>query len=286
MIELSNFKAEIKKNVADALQEDIRTGDITAALIPTNETCTATVITREHAILCGTAWAAEAFYQVDSSLNLEWHFSDGDALDPNDQLLTVSGSARAILTAERTVLNFLQTLSGTATRCNHYAGLTKDLKVKLLDTRKTIPGLRLAQKYAVSCGGCFNHRMGLYDAFLIKENHIKACGSISNAISTAKKNHPDKPIEVEVESLAQLQEAIAAECDTVMLDNFSLEEMRLAVKLAKNIIKLEASGGIDDTSLLEIAHTGVDYISMGTLTKSLEAIDLSLRIQGRLIKDF
>lgn len=279
MIELENFQEEIKKSVSDALQEDIRTGDITAALIPDDETCTASIITREHAILCGIAWATEVFHQVDASLNLEWHFSDGDGLKPNDKLLTVSGSARAILTAERTALNFLQTLSGTATRCRHYANLTKDLKVKLLDTRKTIPGLRIAQKYAVSCGGCGNHRLGLYDAFLIKENHIKACGSISNAINTAKKNHPGKPIEVEVETLEQLQQAISAECDTVMLDNFSLDEMRLAVKLSQNKVKLEASGGINDTSLLEIAHTGVDYISLGTLTKSLEAIDLSLRIQ-------
>lgn len=279
MIELENFQEEIKKSVSDALQEDIRTGDITAALIPDDETCTASIITREHAILCGIAWATEVFHQVDASLNLEWHFSDGDGLKPNDKLLTVSGSARAILTAERTALNFLQTLSGTATRCRHYANLTKDLKVKLLDTRKTIPGLRIAQKYAVSCGGCCNHRLGLYDAFLIKENHIKACGSISNAINTAKKNHPGKPIEVEVETLEQLQQAISAECDTVMLDNFSLDEMRLAVKLSQNKVKLEASGGINDTSLLEIAHTGVDYISLGTLTKSLEAIDLSLRIQ-------
>lgn len=279
MIELENFQDKIKQSVANALQEDIGTGDISAALIPTAETCTATIITREPAILCGINWATEAFLQVDASLKLEWHFSDGDTLNPNDRLLTVSGSAQSILTAERTALNFLQSLSGTATRCRHYANLVSEFEVKLLDTRKTIPGMRLAQKHAVSTGGCCNHRLGLYDAFLIKENHIKACGSITNAVDTARRNHPDKPIEVEVESLDQLQEAIAAACDTVMLDNFSLHDMQFAVKMAQGNVKLEASGGINDNNLLEVAGTGVDFISLGTLTKSLEAIDLSLRIQ-------
>ncbi len=279
MIELENFQDEIKQSVANALQEDIGTGDISAALIPTAETCTATIITREPAILCGISWATEAFHQVDASLKLKWHFSDGDTLNPNDRLLTVSGSAQSILTAERTALNFLQSLSGTATRCRRYANLVSEFEVKLLDTRKTIPGMRLAQKYAVSTGGCCNHRLGLYDAFLIKENHIKACGSITDAVDTARKNHPDKAIEVEVESLDQLEEAIAAGCNTVMLDNFPLHDMKIAVKMAQGKVKLEASGGINDNNLLKVAGTGVDFISLGTLTKSLEAIDLSLRIQ-------
>jgi len=269
---------DIRKSVAVALQEDIGSGDITASLIPENNFCKASIITRENAILCGTQWASEAFHQVDDSLKLNWHFSDGNELKQNDTLLTIEGSSRSILTAERTALNFLQTLSATATRSGYYAKLTKSFGVKLLDTRKTLPGMRIAQKYAVTCGGCFNHRIGLYDAFLIKENHISACGGISNAINTAKTNHPDKPIEVEVENLEQLEEAIITGCDTVMLDNFSLEDTTLAVNLAKDKVKLEASGGIDESSLLAIAETGVDFISLGILTKSIDAIDLSLRI--------
>jgi len=278
MIEINDFNLRIRESVANALQEDIGSGDITASLIPENKSCKATIITRENAILCGTQWASESFLQVDNSLNLNWHFSDGNEIKQNDTLLTIEGSSRSILTAERTALNFLQTLSGTATRSRYYANLTISSGVKLLDTRKTLPGMRIAQKYAVSCGGCFNHRIGLYDAFLIKENHISACGGISNAINTAKKNHPDKPIEVEVENLEQLKEAIDTGCDTVMLDNFSLADTSLAVNLAEDKLKLEASGGIDESTLLAIAKTGVDYISLGTLTKSIEAIDLSLRI--------
>jgi len=278
MIEINNFSMNIKNSVAIALQEDIGSGDITASLISENNSCKATIITRENAILCGTQWASEAFLQIDDSLKLNWHFTDGNEIKPNDTLLTIEGSSRSILTAERTALNFLQTLSGTATRSRYYADLTKSFSVKLLDTRKTLPGMRIAQKYAVTCGGCFNHRIGLYDAFLIKENHINACGGISNAVNTAKRNHPGKPIEVEVENLDQLGEAITAGCDIVMLDNFSLEDTMLAVNLAKDKLKLEASGGIDESSLLAIAKTGVDFISLGALTKSIEAIDLSLRI--------
>ncbi len=278
MIEINNFSMDIKNSVAIALQEDIGSGDITASLISENNSCKATIITRENAILCGTQWASEAFLQVDDSLKLNWHFTDGNEIKPNDTLLTIEGSSRSILTAERTALNFLQTLSGTATRSRYYADLTKSFSVKLLDTRKTLPGMRIAQKYAVTCGGCFNHRIGLYDAFLIKENHINACGGISNAVNTAKKNHPGKPIEVEVENIDQLEEAITIGCDTVMLDNFSLEDTMLAVNLAKDKLKLEASGGIDESSLLAIAKTGVDFISLGALTKSIDAIDLSLRI--------
>ena len=278
MIDLNNYSAEIRNSVATALLEDLGPGDITAELIPENKICKATVITRDQAVLCGVDWVSETFRQVDKSLGLQWHFSDGDEIKPNDILLTIKGSSRSILTAERTALNFLQTLSGTASRSRYYANLTKNLDIKLLDTRKTLPGMRLAQKYAVSCGGCHNHRLGLFDAYLIKENHITACGSITKAIETAKKNHPDKPVEIEVESLKELEEAIDAKCDIAMLDNFSMEEMRAAVKLTNKKIKLEASGGIDEAKIVEIAGTGVDFISLGILTKSVEAIDLSLRI--------
>lgn len=275
------WKADLETSVKMALSEDIGSGDITAELIPADRTAKARIITREQAVISGQAWVNEVFKQVDPSVVIDWHVTDGDKVEENATLFTLSGNARSLLTGERCALNFLQLLSGTATTCARYADLVKTTQVKLLDTRKTIPGLRTAQKYAVTCGQCFNHRIGLYDAFLIKENHINACGSIEQAISTARSNHPGKPVEVEVESLAELDQALAAKADIVMLDNFSLDDMRTAVKTTKEQTqgktKLEASGGVTDVTLLPIAETGVDYISIGALTKDCKAIDLSMR---------
>jgi nicotinate-nucleotide pyrophosphorylase (carboxylating) len=211
-------------------------------------------------------------------VELQWHKQDGDTLAPNDVLFTASGSARSLLTAERAALNFLLLLSGTATRCRHYADLVAQYPVKLLDTRKTIPGLRIAQKYAVACGGCYNHRIGLYDAFLIKENHIAACGGIAEAVATARKSAPGKPVEVEVESLDELRQALDAGSDRVMLDNFELAAMREAVALNAGRAELEASGNVTTQTLADIAATGVDYISIGALTKDCKALDLSMRL--------
>lgn len=272
--------ADLTTTVANALAEDIGSGDITARLIPEAQTAKARVISREDAVVCGTAWVTEVYRQVDLEMQLEWKVSDGDRVTANQTLFEIQGKARAMLTAERPALNFLQTLSGTATISAHYAALVSNTNVKLLDTRKTIPGLRNAQKYAVTCGGGFNHRIGLYDAYLIKENHIMACGSIANAVATARQNEPGKSVEVEVESLGEFQQAVDAGADTIMLDNFSLDDMRTAV--ANNIdqgrpVKLEASGGISDQTLLPIAETGVDFISIGLLTKDCKAIDLSMR---------
>ena len=216
--------------------------------------------------------------QVDSRVQLEWHARDGDTLSANDTLFTVSGPARALLTAERTALNFLQLLSGTATRCHHYANLVEGTNVKLLDTRKTIPGLRLAQKYAVTCGGCHNHRIGLFDAFLIKENHIMACGGITEAVTAARAMNSEVLLEIEVESLAELQLALSAGADRIMLDNFDLQSMRDAVALTGGKAELEASGNVTDATLRPIAETGVDYISIGALTKDCKALDLSMRL--------
>ena len=268
----------IAANVRAALAEDIGSGDITALLIPASQAAHACVITRERAIVCGRAWAEEVFRQVDPGIRLTWHCDDGDTVDPGKVLFEVRGSARALLTAERTALNFLQLLSGIATRCRRFADLVIGLPTKLLDTRKTIPGLRIAQKYAVSCGGCHNHRLGLYDAFLIKENHIAACGSIHAAIATARRQAPDRPVQVEVETITQLTEALEARADSVMLDNFNLEQMREAVLFTAGRTPREASGGVRELTLRAIAETGVDYVSIGTLTKDCKAIDLSMRL--------
>lgn len=268
----------IAANVRAALAEDIGSGDITALLIPASQAAHACVITRERAIVCGRAWAEEVFRQVDPGIRLTWHCDDGDTVDPGKVLFEVRGSARVLLTAERTALNFLQLLSGIATRCRRFADLVIGLPTKLLDTRKTIPGLRIAQKYAVSCGGCHNHRLGLYDAFLIKENHIAACGSIHAAIATARRQAPDRPVQVEVETITQLTEALEARADSVMLDNFNLEQMREAVLFTAGRTPLEASGGVRELTLRAIAETGVDYVSIGTLTKDCKAIDLSMRL--------
>jgi nicotinate-nucleotide pyrophosphorylase (carboxylating) len=272
------WRTDVEKSVRLALEEDIGSGDISAKLIPATAQAKATVITRENAVICGQAWVNEVFSQVDPSLHITWHCQDGDRVNANQVLFSAEGSARSLLTAERSALNYLQLLSGTATLCQRYADLVAGTGVKLLDTRKTIPGLRTAQKYAVICGDCFNHRIGLYDAYLIKENHIKACGSIAAAVTSAKTMHPGKPVEVEVENMAELEQAISAGADTIMLDNFDLDSLRQAVKLTAGAAKLEASGGITKDSLRPIAETGVDYISIGALTKDCKAIDLSMRL--------
>jgi nicotinate-nucleotide pyrophosphorylase (carboxylating) len=271
-------KADLELTVARALEEDIGDGDITAQLIPADQHALARVITREDATVCGQAWVNEVFHQVDPSLKMNWKVSDGETVYADKTLFEIEGSAQSILTGERTALNFLQLLSGTATTCQHYADSVAGTAVRLLDTRKTIPGLRTAQKYAVTCGGCFNHRIGLFDAFLIKENHIAACGSIEQAISAAKRQAPGKPVEIEVEHLSELEQAIAAGADIVMLDNFEHREMLKAVELTAGKIKLEASGNVTVDTLLLMAETGVDYISIGALTKHCQAIDLSMRI--------
>ncbi|TGD74042.1 carboxylating nicotinate-nucleotide diphosphorylase [Mangrovimicrobium sediminis] len=268
----------IRANVQAALAEDIGDGDITAALIPAQAQAQGRVITREAGVLCGRAWVDEVFAQVDAGITLDWQCADGDRLTPDQVLFTFSGPARGLLTGERSALNFLQLLSGTATLCARYAGLVEGTGVRLLDTRKTIPGLRLAQKYAVACGGCYNHRIGLYDAFLIKENHINACGGIAGAVRTAREQAPGKPVEVEVENRGELEQALAAGADRIMLDNFSLEAMREAVALTAGAAELEASGNVTDATLRPIAETGVDYISIGALTKDCKALDLSMRL--------
>ena len=275
---LADLTAEIEANVRTALKEDIGSGDITAQLIPEDRQARATVITREAAIISGTAWVNEVFRQIDPRVKVEWQVQDGDRAEANQALFHLEGPARALLSGERSALNFLQCLSGVATRVGHYVELVKGTQVKLLDTRKTLPGLRLAQKYAVTCGGGHNHRIGLYDAFLIKENHIAASGGIAQAIEAAHRIAPGKPVEVEVESLDELQQALDAGADIIMLDELSLDDMRTAVTLTNSRAKLEASGGVNETTLRTIAETGVDYISIGTLTKDVKAIDLSMRL--------
>ena len=265
------------QNVKSALAEDVGTGDITASLIPADRLAKATVISRENCTICGVDWVNDVFQQLDPTVKLSWHVKDGDQVNPNQTLFTLEGNPRTLLTGERTALNFLQLLSGTATICQHYASLVAHTDVKLLDTRKTIPGLRTAQKYAVSVGGCHNHRIGLYDAFLIKENHIAACGGIAQAIETAREIAPGKPVEVEVESLAELTLALDANADIVMLDNFSNADMLEAVAQNNGNAKLEASGNMSEETLASVAETGVDYISIGALTKHCTAVDLSMR---------
>ena len=271
-------QSDIAPLVALALEEDIGNGDITAGLVSADEKAIASVITREPGVLCGTQFVDAVFDAVDSSLEVAWLKVDGDKLKANDRLFTVSGAARSILTAERAALNFLQMLSGTASYSAKLAALVKGTSARLLDTRKTIPGFRLAQKYAVTCGGCHNHRIGLYDAFLIKENHIAACGGIREAIETARANAPGKPVEIEVESLDELSKALNARADRVMLDNFSLDDMRQAVALNNAQAELEASGNVTESTLRDIAETGVDFISIGALTKVIMPLDLSMRL--------
>lgn len=278
MLTLTELKPIIEQNVRTALQEDVGNGDITAELIPASDIARARVISRQRAVICGRAWVDEVFRQVDPQVRIEWRVEDGEQVERDQVLFRLQGPARSLLTGERAALNFLQTLSGTATTSFEYAQRVAGTSVTLLDTRKTLPGLRMAQKYAVSCGGCANHRIGLYDAFLIKENHIMACGGIEQAIATARRNHPGKPVEIEVETEEQLERALVAGADIVMLDNFSPERMRAAVAQTAGRAKLEASGNITDDNLLDYARTGVDYISIGALTKHCRAIDLSMRL--------
>lgn len=277
----SLLRIEIAKQVALALQEDIATGDINAQLIPDTQCDTATIICREPMVVAGKAWVDEVFRQLDPNMQLDWAVKDGDAVAANQVLVTLIGNTRALLTGERTALNFLQTLSSTATVVANHVAVIAELPTKLLDTRKTLPMLRHAQKYAMLCGGGNNHRIGLYDAFLIKENHIMACGGIAQAVSQARQI-ANKPVEVEVENFDELHQAIAANADIVMLDNFTIEDTQKAVELVASLGKpcqLEASGDISLTHLRQVAETGVDFISMGALTKHIKAIDLSMRFQ-------
>ncbi len=277
-LSLQQLTEEIEANVRIALAEDVGSGDITAQLIAADKTASARVITREAAVISGVAWVNEVFRQVDSTVVVRWLVADGQRVEANAVLFELEGSARALLTGERTALNFLQSLSAVATRSQYFADLVAGTAVKLLDTRKTLPGLRLAQKYAVTCGGCHNHRLGLYDAFLIKENHIAACGGVAATVAAAHRIAPGKPVEVEVENLDELREALAAGADIIMLDELSLEDMRTAVQLNAGQAQLEASGNVNEQTIRAIAETGVDYISLGTLTKDVKAVDLSMRL--------
>ncbi|MDE1209252.1 carboxylating nicotinate-nucleotide diphosphorylase [Vibrio aestuarianus] len=275
---------EITRAVAETLKEDLggtldATSDITASLIPADAHNVATIITREQGVFCGQAWADEVFKQLGGEVTIDWHVQDGDSVEPNQTLCTLSGPARALLTGERNAMNFIQTLSGCATTTAQYAKQLAGTDCRLLDTRKTIPGLRSALKYAVACGGGFNHRIGVFDAYLIKENHIIACGGITQAISMAKKLNPGKPVEVETENLEELVEAIEAGADIIMLDNFSTDMMREAVKINAGRAALENSGNVTLDTIREYAQTGVDYISVGALTKHLKAMDLSMRFK-------
>ena len=272
-----DYQQTINEDVSRALAEDIGDGDVSAQLIDPKTRLQTRLLVRENAILCGTDWFDEVFRQCEENIAVKWSAKDGDEVKKDTVLCEVSGSARALLSAERSALNFLQTLSGTATTTSHYAKLIKHTDCRILDTRKTIPHLRMAQKYAVSCGGGLNHRIGLFDAYLIKENHLAACGGIEAAATRARTLRPDLLLEIEVESIAQLKQAIDAGVDRALLDNFSIGQTREAVALNNKRIELEASGNITEQSLIEIASTGVDFISIGALTKHLRAIDFSLR---------
>ena len=269
---------DIPHCVARALQEDIGSGDITSQLIPAEKTARAVVITREEAIVCGRPWVDEVFRQLDNTTTLEWHVAEGDKVNANQTLFTLSGNARTLLTGERVAINFLQTLSATATAAHHYASVVPGSSIKILDTRKTIPGLRLAQKYAVTVGGCHNHRIGLYDAFLIKENHIAACGSIASAIATAREIAPQKAVEVEVENIDQLHQALQAKADVVMLDNFSPADIEALSTIELGDTKIEVSGDITEEKLRAYSHAAINFISSGSLTKHIRAVDLSMRM--------
>lgn len=269
---------DIRISAARLLAEDVGPGDITAQLIPERQWATARVIAREDAVLCGVAWVDELYRRLDTRVILNWQAADGDAIKADAVFLELEGPARSLLTGERAALNLLQTLSGTATRTRDYVRRVEHTGVRLLDTRKTLPGLRLAQKYAVTCGGGHNHRIGLYDAFLIKENHIAACGGIAEAVREARNIARDLSVEVEVENLDELTQALEAGADVIMLDNFSLEAMREAVRLTGKRATLEASGNVSEATLEAIADTGVDCISIGALTKDVKAIDLSMRV--------
>ncbi|MCK4704386.1 MAG: carboxylating nicotinate-nucleotide diphosphorylase [Gammaproteobacteria bacterium] len=270
-------QSAIEEAVNIAIHEDVGDGDITALLIPEDKITIASVISRENCVLCGMDWFEEVFRQIDDEILIEWHAEDGDNLETDQAICSLSGSARSILTGERSALNFLQTLSATATLSAAFAKAVEGTGAIVLDTRKTIPGLRLAQKYAVSCGGCQNHRIGLYDAILIKENHILACGSIENAIEESRFHNPEMPVEVEVENIDEFNQALDANADRVLLDNFTNEQLVEAVKICAGKTPLEASGNVTLNNIHDIALTGVDFISTGALTKDIQAIDLSMR---------
>ncbi|ADJ29072.1 carboxylating nicotinate-nucleotide diphosphorylase [Nitrosococcus watsonii] len=271
------FPISIETEVHRALAEDIGTGDVTATLIPATTKTTATIICRETAILCGTAWFNEVFRQLDASITVDWTKTDGDPIFAHQVICTLHGLARPLLSGERTALNFLQTLSGTATITHRYVSALEGLPVSILDTRKTLPGLRQAQKYAVRCGGGHNHRHGLYDGILIKENHILAADSITAAVAQARTTNSNLPVEIEVENLDELQQALTAGADILLLDNFDIPLLQEAVQLTQRRAKLEASGGITLENVRQVAETGVDYISVGALTKDVRAVDLSIR---------
>lgn len=273
--------ADIAAQVRAALAEDIGSGDLTADLIPATNRAEATVIAREPAVICGVAWFDEVFRQIDPSIRIDWRVGDGERVGADQLLCTLDGPSRALLSGERTALNFLQTLSGTASLANRYAEAVAGTGATVLDTRKTLPGLRLAQKYAVRCGGCSNHRIGLYDAILIKENHIMAAGSITAAVAQARALHPGIKIEVEVETAEELAEAVACAPDVIMLDNHDVPRMREAVAFVAGRIPLEASGNVNLDTIRAYAETGVDYISVGGLTKDVRALDLSMRFRSR-----
>ena len=270
---------DIEAVVRSALAEDIGSGDITAGLVPAKKKVTARIISREGGVLCGAPWVTEVFSQLDDSIVIHWQLEDSDSFEPEQIIAELTGPARAIMTGERTALNFLQLLSGTASYTRGVVARIIHTPTELLDTRKTLPGLRTAQKYAVRIGGGHNHRMGLFDAYLIKENHIATFGGISEIISTARTLMPGKSVEIEVQNLEQLREPLAAGADTILLDNFDITDLQEAVAINQGRSKLEASGGIDQDLLVKIAETGVDYISIGALTKHCRAIDLSLLIQ-------
>ncbi|MBB1526710.1 carboxylating nicotinate-nucleotide diphosphorylase [Pectobacterium carotovorum subsp. carotovorum] len=279
---LARIAQDIPASVQLTLREDLggivdANQDITALLLPDNETVSARIITREAGIFCGTRWLEEVFSQLGNTTTIVWHVADGDAITPNQTLCDITGPAKQLLTGERTALNFLQTLSGVATEVSRYVAVLQGTRTRLLDTRKTLPGLRTALKYAVSCGGGDNHRLGLSDAFLIKENHIIAAGSIKNAVEKAQSLRSDVPVEVEVESLDELQQALEAGADIIMLDNFSLDNIRQAVGMTQGRALLEISGNVTLDTLRGYAETGVDYISVGALTKHVQALDLSMR---------
>ena len=279
---MPELPGDLGKQVEAALAEDIGGGDVTAALVPAAQRVRGRVITREAAVLCGVAWVDETFRRLDAAVQLTWHAADGESLGAGDVIFEIAGAARAVLSGERTALNFLQLLSGTATTTRAYVEAVAGTGCRILDTRKTVPGLRTAQKYAVRCGGADNHRMGLFDQILIKENHIAAAGSITAAIVAARQRAPAVAVEVEVESLGELGQALAAHPDMVLLDEFTLDDMRAAVALNRahsTPVKLEASGSVSLENVRAIAATGVDYVSVGSLTKHLRAVDLSMRLE-------
>ena len=279
---MPELPADLPGQVDAALREDIGSGDVTAALVPAGQRVRGSVVTREEAVLCGRAWAEETFRRLDPQVRLSWHAADGERLGVNQVIFEIAGPARPVLTGERTALNFLQLLSGTATATRRLVDAVAGTSCRILDTRKTLPGLRTAQKYAVRCGGGDNHRMGLYDRVLIKENHIAAAGSLTGAIAAARRSAPELTVEVEVESAAELEEALGADPDIIMLDDFSLANLQAAVKLNQargRPVKLEASGSISLETVRAIAATGVDYVSVGALTKHVHAVDLSMRLE-------